>query len=376
MRHVVVVMMVALVGVAWMANDAQAQCAVCQACVSDADCGVGGSCADFGTGPVCTAFCDSTTCPGDSRCYQADVDGGGTIMICLNPGAPDGVCPSSYSCSSTRTCDALGNACPDSCGGETELCITDAAAFSFCSCYCNSDVDCGSGNTCVGLNDGRTACVPGDISTPCDGVTCPAGETCDPATGNCVGSSSGCPGLGTDCSFDGVLCTDANDLCLSDGAETICSCTCFSDADCGVGNTCATLGDGTSACVPGGGSSGEDCTSVSCPAGQVCSPATGTCIGEATDTSANTDVAAPDTFIGGNDTTVSIDTSNKDVVTPPYDMGSTLPDTMPTVVGPTQMEATGDCACDVRHGGRSQTGALGALVALIGLLFVRRRRVG
>lgn len=80
-------------------------CDICEECQSDTQC-VNGACLDFGSGNVCTAFCDDGECPGDSRCFE--VSG---RSVCLNPDAASaGVCPEQYMCTEpTDTGDGTGD---------------------------------------------------------------------------------------------------------------------------------------------------------------------------------------------------------------------------------------------------------------------------
>ncbi len=83
---------------------APAACDVCDSCSSNADCGAGGECLDFGSGGVCTYDCDSSACPGDSVCFDV-----ADRSVCLNPDAGSaGVCPASYSCAGDATGDGGG----------------------------------------------------------------------------------------------------------------------------------------------------------------------------------------------------------------------------------------------------------------------------
>ena len=74
-------------------------CNVCDACATDADCGDGGLCVNFGTGGWCTTSCaDGAACPGDTTCFDI-VFGGASRYLCLNPDAgAAGICNNDYVC--------------------------------------------------------------------------------------------------------------------------------------------------------------------------------------------------------------------------------------------------------------------------------------
>ncbi|MDX9723606.1 MAG: hypothetical protein RBU37_22860 [Myxococcota bacterium] len=252
-----------------------AQCAICEPCITASDCGSGYSCIDFGGGGRCSMDCDGQTCAGDSRCF--DVQGStGTRKLCLNPGAATSLCPSSYVCSSQRSCEGLGELCGPSCSDDAELCL-NGDSYEFCSCYCRSNADC-SGGSCITNASGRQVCWPAEQAPLCDGVTCPSGHLCNPSTGFCYNPSSSCPGMGDDCRSGLQACPSSqNDICLTDGVHYLCSCACLSDSDCAPDGECVSIGNGKLACIQG---NPDLCAGVNCPSGQVCSPATGTCIGD------------------------------------------------------------------------------------------------
>lgn len=357
-----------------------AQCDVCQSCTSGADC-LGGICVDTGSGGVCSTSCGTGGCPGDTVCYEVTIDTG-VELLCLNPGAENAVCPFSYSCGAA-SCNTLGIDCSNSgasCLPDAEICLDDGAGSSFCSCYCQADADCGSGNSCVDLNSGGRGCVTGIVSNPCSGVSCPVGQYCDSSTGACVVSSGACPGLGNDCANSGQACTPSNDICLAVSAagDSICSCKCITDSDCGERAGCVALSGGDSACVPfclgvvcegmescdlTTGKCANLCAGIVCPNGGLCSPATGTCV-------------------GGSDVGPTTDTSN-----PPTDATSTAPDAMvldthnttadqgtggdsrPSGLG----DVSGDCGCSLSAQNKP-SGLILALLLSLGVFVLGRQR--
>lgn len=73
-------------------------CVVCDACVDDTDCGAQGQCVNFGAGAVCVLDCSSSSCPGNTACFEVPETGGGVRSICLNSDAASQICPSSFVC--------------------------------------------------------------------------------------------------------------------------------------------------------------------------------------------------------------------------------------------------------------------------------------
>ena len=284
-------------------------------CTYDSDCPGSDECFRSSDGNTCATPCTQNTDCGDNQtCMSVSRDGSVKVCadlypLCLNPDAATSqqICPDDYTCSgsdattsdpcdgvscpSGQVCDngqcvdnttgggcpSLGQTpCPDSCGNDYEACLTSSSLSNFCSCTCSTDADCGDNGLCVvveGTSD--KYCVPDNSSTgPCDGVSCPSGQVCD--NGQCVddgtsggdtgggGSDAGsggdtnpCTGLGNTCGSNS--CTPENDVCLEKpSGDSICSCRCTSDADCGPGGVCKTFGNG-SACVldtsTGGGGS-------------------------------------------------------------------------------------------------------------------------
>lgn len=183
-------------------------CPVCRSCTTQADCGANGFCADLGGGNnKCLVVCGRTgECPGDSTCYQVPVDNE-TYYLCLNPGAENGaICPENYTCDASATasqpptqgCPGLGTFCNEngtSCNPANDVCLVGEDNTAFCSCMCQQDADCGSGNACVDLTNDQKACVPASMvppSDPCQGVTCPSDQVC--SNGQCIATGGGTGG--------------------------------------------------------------------------------------------------------------------------------------------------------------------------------------
>ena len=262
-----------------------ADCTICAECSGQDDCGGAGfTCAETGfTPPFCTKVCNSQAdCPGDSQCF----DTGQGFAVCLNPQAASGqICPDTYVCTddgggTTNPCD--GVTCPSgqSCNPSTGQCVgggssdcvvcercsggagdcggvgicADFGGGGVCTLECGSDVDCPGDNTgcfqvqnqdgstislCLNDSAGTGGVCPGGFvcmddapANPCDGVSCPAGQTCNPTSGVCEGGDTPMPdaGGGVDGGPVGGECT----VCGS----------CSTDADCGAGGECVSFGDG------------------------------------------------------------------------------------------------------------------------------------
>ena len=202
------------------------ECTICRTCESRADCGANGVCTEIdGTGR-CVSQCDASgECPGDSKCFRITSRYGGRFYLCLNPGA-DGqstkaVCPESY------TCEVGG----DQGGDAGDAGLGDATA--------NADV-------------------PGPD-----------------------GTSGKCPSLGRACtSKNRNSCgADADGCMLLADRSQICTCSCEMDSDCGAGNSCVQLANG-SWCFPNNTNDTDpSCDNVTCAGGKTCH--NGRCVADA-----------------------------------------------------------------------------------------------
>jgi hypothetical protein len=213
-------------------------------CQSDNDCPGGQEC-NTGTGD-----CEVPSCGSD-----ADCDDG---YICDSQGKCASACPVCRTCSSQADCGANGF-CTEI-GGQNK-CITS----------CGQDGSCPGDSTCYQYDD-YYICLNPEANTT--GV-CPSSYTCsgsDGSSGGGGGTEGSCAGLGNTCSSqDFSQCTQDNDACLTlQSGDSICTCMCDSDADCGDGGLCVSVSDGQKACVPGS-SSGDPCDGVDCGSGEVCS---------------------------------------------------------------------------------------------------------
>ena len=376
----------------------QTDCPICAACNTADDCG--GSpyvCAqdpNGGTGGFCTLLCNAAgDCPGDSDCFTVPGQG---FNVCLNPDAATGsVCPTGYvcgggttglcdgvTCPAGQTCDPATGACSapgsgDACANICDGCTTDAdcdgglgSCVDFgnggiCSTACSATDPCPGLNTdCFTVQDttgaSQNLCFNADAATdlcpatwrcetappaaPCDGVTCPAGQLCDAATGNCIpdsfdgsrgGSCGICDSCRTDADCGGGICKNFV------GIGQFCTQTC--DAGCPGNATCFALGAQQLCLNPDAGSAGV------CNAGFVCNEPT------------------PDPDAGSIDTGTGSDTGSTGT-----DTGSTGTDT-----GTTDNNERPSVRARAVSSGCSATGgaaSLAALLALAGLLLLRRRR--
>ncbi len=79
---------------------AEAECAVCSACNTDAECGDGSYCQALGAaGRVCTFACQTDAeCPGNTACFDVAVDGE-SLSLCVNADAASGgICNATFQC--------------------------------------------------------------------------------------------------------------------------------------------------------------------------------------------------------------------------------------------------------------------------------------
>ena len=154
-------------------RDRGGNCAICNACVDDSDCGAGDVCAPTQAGlGLCTRMCNAATdCPDTTTCFQIER---GT-NLCLNSDA-----------------DTLGP-CHDDfvCGGRRIPEIVDDELCHVCE-PCESDDDCNTG-VCADLGAGPVC------TRPCDPGDCRGDAICADVSGHslCVNphaSESGiCP---------------------------------------------------------------------------------------------------------------------------------------------------------------------------------------
>ncbi len=297
-----------------------ADCPTCLPCVTLDDCGGGvWQCASDGANGFCTRNCETPDdCPGNSECFGIS---GQPFSICLNDDADSvGACPNTYVCTETPSlCEGVGCAAGEVCNPDTGACervggadgcivcdpcdVPDdcpggdcwsfTGADSVCAVACGTGGDCPPGTDCfdfsisgggdvslclnadldtVGICPAGFTCADAPEPGPCDGVSCPAGQTCDPATGACVGGGPGPDaggsdtGAGTDTGTGG---SDAGPGGSDAGTGPVAS-------DCIVCNSC----DSSTDC-PGGacsvvGAAGRVCT-IDCAANPAACPGNTQC---------------------------------------------------------------------------------------------------
>jgi MYXO-CTERM domain-containing protein len=239
---------------------------------------------------VCSLYQTSCSCSNDDDC--------GPTQICNGNQCEEAPCESDNDCPGGQECNTGTGDCEvPSCGSDTDcadgyVCDSQGKCGSACPVCspCSSRDDCGANGFCTQVG-GQNKCVttcgqngscPGDskcfrsgeyyvcLNPDADTAgVCPSSYTC---TGTDSGGGGGaCDGLGDTCGENGAGCTPDNDVCLTmQNNDTICSCTCNTDSDCGDGGLCTQVSDSNKACVPGT-SPTDPCDGVTCDAGKVCS---------------------------------------------------------------------------------------------------------
>lgn len=288
------------------ARDVQALCerypasgALGAPCEADGGCGANSALkcaalpkADGGAGSVCVSGCPldaGFSCPSPFVCEPSTVFAPAHAGACVPP---------------TGIATLVGKACvgESECGSARALCLAQGALPSgfpawqggYCSQACGQgQAPCPAGSQCVDLGGGVSRCMkecqPG-------GADCRPGYTCVPS------------GQGAVCASSCHAEADCNDPGFSQNVCRVCDGTCVaaqqagravgerceSSAECGAGQICHPIADGTEAqctqscarvclsCPAGSscrpvGQSGEllcvrDCVAGTCPAGTRCAP--------------------------------------------------------------------------------------------------------
>ncbi len=128
---------------------------VSQSCATSASCNM----EEFCSGGACVSGCAA-----DSDCYPGDACSAGSCL-------PAGCRSTSLDCSFGEFCDVSTGDCYDAsgyycmgcaddwgesdCGGNGNICLPFGAAGSYCGVTCETEVDCPSGYTCIGVSDGN-----------------------------------------------------------------------------------------------------------------------------------------------------------------------------------------------------------------------------
>lgn len=281
-------------------------------CSTDNDCNgtqecVGGNCvdprcnnnSDCDAGQVCntaSGVCEQAPCSSDNQCPGN--------QVCRS-----GECATANNTSGCSICEACDTA--DDCGGSSYVCA------GICTAACAGDDDCPGDSACLPVRDPQTNDVfnlclnpnAGSVgicqnyscndnaTSPCDGVTCPTGQSCNPSSGQCVGIAQ--PG---DCEVcepcsDNSSCTDGFCAEFTSG-ETVCTIQC-DNGSCPGNSACIAVedtdGNTLNICMNPSFANNEVCPSsyictdaieppdpcenVNCPTGQTCNAVTGSCEG-------------------------------------------------------------------------------------------------
>ena len=198
----------------------------CQACVGDGECADGLKCATLGADKVCLPACNADTpCAAGSTC-AGDVctpdDGacdacGGSCMAptpaCRNVDATCVACVVDGDCPEGQRCDAADNTCT----AEMQ-CLSDGDCVNVSGrpvCFQGACVECLQTDDCPGVAECSGAPEWQCRSTPCSGVNCQTGTSCDEASGRCL-QPDGTPGCVTDTDCDpagGLKCNGVTGQC-------------------------------------------------------------------------------------------------------------------------------------------------------------------
>jgi len=288
----------------------------------------------------CFAACDANGQCADSETYCAD---GVCVPWCLSSGCAEGEICGAGGCEAP--CD--GVYCD---GGQTCFegdCVADHCAFTGCPegerCRpggCEAD-------PCHGVNCGSTEsfCRDGECVFTCAGVSCPAASAC--FDGLC--QSTGCGPVG--CPEEGQLCVEG--ICQADPC---------------LGVTCGTA----EVCVLGA-CEADPCQDQACPHYQRCEVVLGTaqCVADwPIDDTVREDASLPeDASVTADDAGTSEPTSDAAEIEP----DATLAQSDSSVAAPADADGIGGGGCAFTTGGAAPALPALLLLALGGLLRLRRR---
>ena len=196
-------------------------------------CGLGGicgRCAECATGlcAACDGDCDYLTGVCVDRCAGVRCNGGEVCNAVTGQCGP-GLLPGCVACERNADCPA-----------QLETCLVNPldASESYCARAC--DNGCPAGFNCVGIGN-EAFCAPerGTCIERCEGVGCPAGQTCNAYTGQCragrfCANSQACVSAGaTYCDMVDLRCVTVG----NNGAAGVDD-ACASDAECASGLVC------------------------------------------------------------------------------------------------------------------------------------------
>ena len=219
---------------------------------------------------VCSLYPEDCPCTDDEPCRSDEVCDGGLCVpdpctddedcdqgsfICLDGTCGYPVCDEDDDCGGERICE--NNRCVEPCPAcrpctEHADCGHQGYCRSFphggrCFISCGQDSRCPGDTECTEVPFGDRSfsfCTAPDPGHPNE--YCPEDYRCEDFDHD----FEPCPGLGKDCARDNYECSPANDVCLErDDGSLSCSCRCQTNADCGRGNQCISIGDGQSACL-------------------------------------------------------------------------------------------------------------------------------
>lgn len=223
--------------------------APCGNCASNSDCPDGTRCED--------GDCVRVQCVSDASCPPGSVCGpdrqchrGCRLHAECGPGqyCAGGAClPKVTQCTTCRLCGR-----DSQCGPTADhVCLDLGDGQGRCTKLCASDDDCDGDSVCRTVGGSLGVC-----GAPNSAEICPSSYVCD---------NTFCPSLGDRC---GPTCGARSDTCVFTSRGALCSCTCFSDADCPNGRCVQNPHTGVWSCYPEDALTG--CGSTFCPEGTVC----------------------------------------------------------------------------------------------------------
>ena len=296
-------------------------------CFGDEDC-IGGTCQ---LPPCCSRANDEAgSCSSPYRLCDEGLECNGSGNCVVPPCQSDSDCTAGYICEGSgdcvpdQDCPICGECSQNSDCGAQGLCVPGSyfgRSGNVCTSWCNGPGDCPGNTDCFGVptQDGQVqlcfnsdagsagpcpedfVCQDGSGTTDpepgvCDGVTCPAGQSCNPTTGECQGGS-----VPSDCMVCDTCTGGSSGQCGSDGTclsfqegPSVCSVPCGSDGSCPGNSSCFQLadagGDTQSWCLNSDAASAgicsgtwecesaaaDLCAGVTCDEGS-CDPETGSC---------------------------------------------------------------------------------------------------
>ena len=214
---------------------------LCGNCSEDAGCANGGVCRNIGSQASCVQSCDQgcpegTTCtdggciPDSGTCDPCAGTCSGATSYCIAEEARCAECGPTVPCGDGLRCDLMTYSCTDAL--PNGMCVTDqdcqsnggGLCFNGTCVECFQDSDCPARNTC---NTNSFVCE----YSPCAGVECQRGSTCDASSGRC---NPGCTS-NTDCALPDVMeCNTQTGQCYNkDG-----TCDLSGDSVCAPGGQC------------------------------------------------------------------------------------------------------------------------------------------